>query len=59
MGEERNHEICVANSMNVATYAKKFPAQDVGHIWDVVVRKSGMELTSTSQMVNGIELPRY
>ena len=31
---------------------------DVGHIWDLVVRKRGMELMSTSQMVNGIELVR-
>ena len=26
---------------------------DVGHIWDLVVRKSGVELTSSIQMVNG------
>ena len=31
---------------------------NVGHIWDLVVRKSGMELTSTSQMVTGTELLR-
>ena len=28
----------------------------VGHFWDLVVRKSGMELMSVSQMVNGTEL---
>ena len=31
---------------------------DVGNIWDSVVRKSGMELVSTSQMVNGTEFLR-
>ena len=31
---------------------------DLGHIWDLVVRKSGMELMSTSQMVNGTKLLR-
>ena len=31
---------------------------DVGHIWDLVVRKRGMEFMSTTQMVNGIELVR-
>ena len=29
---------------------------DVGHFWDLVVRKSGMELTSNSQTVTGTEL---
>ena len=29
---------------------------DVGHIWDVVVRKRGTELMSTNQMVNGTKL---
>ena len=30
-----NHENCLANSMNVAAYAKKFPLRtDVGHFWD-------------------------
>ena len=53
----RNEENSAANSMNFATYAKGFHS-DVGHIWDLVVRKSGMELTSTSQVVNGIELLR-
>ena len=47
-----NGENCAANSLNVATYAKGFHS-DVGHIWDLVLRKSGMDLASTSQMVSG------
>ena len=51
-----NEENCVANSVNVATYAKRFPFG----CWSYLgpgCEKSGMELTLTSQMVNGIELP--
>ena len=29
--------------------------KDVGHFWDLVVRKGGMELMSVSQMVNGTQ----
>ena len=54
-GNENNWK---ANSLNVATYAKGFPegCWSAGHIWDLVVRKRGMELTSTSQLMNGAEL---
>ena len=50
-----NEENCVANFLDVATYAFH---SDVGHIWDLGVRKSGMEFMSTSHMVNGTELLR-
>ena len=33
----------------------KCSRKDVGHFWDLVVRKSGMELMSVSQMVNGTQ----
>ena len=32
-------ENCVANSVNVAAYANKFFRTDVGHFWDLIVRK--------------------
>ena len=32
-------ENCVANSVNVAAYANKFTRTDVGHFWDLIVRK--------------------
>ena len=55
LGTQGNNGNCMASSMNVAAYAKKFP-RDVGHFWDLVVRKSGTELMSASQMVNGTKL---
>ena len=44
----------MANSVIVATYAERCPLGRWSYL-DLVVRKSGMGLTSTSQMVNGIE----
>ena len=54
----RNENNWKANSLNVATYATGFPVEcwSAGHIWDLFVRKRGMELTSTSQLMNGAEL---
>ena len=52
-----NEQNCVANSMNVATYAKRFPFGCWSYL-GLGCEKSGMELTSTNQMVNGTELQR-
>ena len=52
-----NEENCVANSLYVATFAQRFPFG----CWSYLgpgCEKSGMELTLTSQMVNGTELLR-
>ena len=37
-------------------HTRKGSLADAGHFWDQVVRKSGMELTITSQMVDRTEL---
>ena len=55
MKRKGNENNCIAKSMNVATYAKRFPSGCWSFL-DFVVRKSGMALTSASQLVNGIEL---
>ena len=37
-----NRGNCVAKTFNVAAYANKFTRSDVGHFWDLIVRKSGI-----------------
>ena len=50
-----NEEKCTANYVNAVTYAKRFPHGCWSYL-DLVVRKSGTELTLISQMVNGTKL---
>ena len=55
LGTPGNEDNCVANSINVATYAKRFPFGCWSNLGPGC-EKNGMELTSTSQVVNGTEL---
>ena len=55
---QRNAENCVANTFNVAAYANKFTRTDGGQFWDLIVGKSGMELSNRvaeSMMINFAE----
>ena len=46
-----NRESCMANSVNVAAYAKS-SRQDVGHFWNLVARRNGTEPMSTNRTGN-------
>ena len=57
-GELQDMKTFVWRILSTLQHSPEGAHSDVGHIWDLVVRKSGMELVSTSQMVNGTELLR-
>ena len=50
--ERRNRENCIAHSVHVAVYAKKFP-QGYWSFWDLVARRSGAEPMSANQTESG------
>ena len=53
MGREGNRETCVANSLMVADYARKFAQGTLVVFLGLDQKRSGRELTYTNQVENG------
>ena len=53
--EEGNNEMCIANSLSAAEYARRFDARtDIGHFLSLDQKRNGSELARRSRMENGI-----